>query len=247
MGDGMSYIETNGYFVFGAGQYKSSDYGVWLNGGGTYNAPARRYRTFDVPGRNGSLTIDEGAFAEIEHVYPAFIASNYRANIESLRNVLMQYTGKQRLSDSYHTDEFYLARYMDGLEAETAPGGKGGSFDIRFVRDPRRFLTSGETVTTITASSGTITNPTLYESRPLIKVTGYGTLTIGGENITIASGQTYVTIDSELMDCYMGTTNKNDKVTFAAGKFPTLKAGSTGISRSGNITKIEITPRWYRL
>lgn len=233
------------YFVFD--NLDSRDYGVFISGGGTFNAPPRRYREYTVPGRNGTLTIDEGAFEEAEHIYPAFIGNGFRANIDAFRSAINSKIGYARLSDSYHTDEFYRAKYMAGLETDVIPSLAGGNFELTFRRDPRRFLVSGETVTTITASSGTITNPTLYEARPLIKVTGYGTLTIGGENITIASGQTYVTIDSELMDCYMGTTNKNDKVTFAAGKFPTLKPGSTGISRSGNITKIEITPRWYRL
>ena len=233
------------YFVFD--NLDSRDFGVYISGGGTFNAPPRRYREYNVPGRNGTLTIDEGAFEEAEVTYPAFIGNGFKTNIEAFRSAIMSKVGYVRMTDSYHSDEFYRAKYMAGLEADVIPSLSGANFELTFRRDPRRFLTSGETVTTITAASGTITNPTLYEARPLIKVTGYGTLTIGGENITIASGQTYVTIDSELMDCYMGTTNKNSKVTFASGKFPTLKAGSTGISRSGNITKIEITPRWYRL
>ena len=244
MGYGMSYIEDNGYLTFDG--VKSSDYGVWINGGGTFNAPARRYKEYEVPGRNGALTIDENAFAEADHIYPAFIARSFPANVESFRNQLMSRTGYCRLTDTYHTDEFYRARYMSGLEVDVAPGGAGGSFNLTFRRDPRRFLLTGETVQTFT-SSGTITNPTLYPSRPLIRVYGYGTLTIGSDVITVAStSYSYIDIDSEIMDCFYGTTNVNNKVTFQSNDFPVLKPGNTGISKSG-ITKVEITPRWYRI
>lgn len=244
MGYGMSYIEDNGYFTFDG--VKSSDYGVWINGSGTYNAAALRYKEYNVPGRNGALTISENAFEEADHIYPAFIARNFPANVESFRNQLMSRTGYCRLTDSYHSGEFYRARYMSGLDADVAPGGVAASFNLTFRRDPRRFLLTGETVQTYTSSSGSITNPTLFPSKPLIRVYGYGTLTIGSDVITIAStGNSYTDIDSEIMDCFYGTTNVNNKVTFQSNDFPELKPGSTGISRSGNITRVEITPRWY--
>lgn len=164
----MSYIEENGYFIFDG--IKSSDYGVWIHGGGTYNAPKRRYKDYTVPGRNGTLTIDEGVFEEIEVVYPAFIARNFPENIEAFRNQLMSRSGYVRMTDSYHPDEYYLAKYMDGLDADVAPGGVGAQFNLTFKRDPRRFLVSGETPISVT-SSGSIANPTLYTSRPQIKIT----------------------------------------------------------------------------
>ena len=163
----MSYIEQNGYFIFDG--IKSSDYGVWINGGGTFDAPKRRYKDYTVPGRNGTLTIDEGVFEEIEVIYPAFIARNFPANIEAFRNQLMSRSGYVRMTDSYHPDEYYLAKYMDGLEADVLPAGVGGQFNLKFKRDPRRFLVSGETPISV-SSSGSITNPTLFKSRPQIKI-----------------------------------------------------------------------------
>ena len=91
-------------------------------------------------------------------------------------------------------------------------------------------------------------NPTLFPSKPLIRVYGYGTLTVGSDRITIANtGKAYTDIDSEIMDCFYGTTNVNNKVTFQSNDFPELRPGVTGIAYSGNITKVEITPRWYRV
>ena len=36
----------------------SADYGVWVSGGGTFDAPSRDVQTVSVPGRNGDLTFD---------------------------------------------------------------------------------------------------------------------------------------------------------------------------------------------
>lgn len=142
----MSIIEDNGYFIFDG--IKSSDYGVWINGRETFNAPARRYNEYVVPGRNGTLTIDGGSFEDQEVTYPAFIVENFGANIEAFRNQLMTKTGYVRMTDSYHPDEYYLAKYMSGLEANVLPKGAAGSFDLTFKRDPRRFLISGEDIIT---------------------------------------------------------------------------------------------------
>jgi len=156
----MSYIEQNGYFIFDG--IKSSDYGVWISGGGTFNAPKRRYKDYTVPGRNGTLTIDEGVFEEIEVIYPAFIARDFPANIEAFRNELMARSGYVRMTDSYHPDEYYLAKYMDGLEADVLPAGVGGQFNLKFRRDPRRFLVSGETPSKYPADATSANNLIAY-------------------------------------------------------------------------------------
>lgn len=234
----------NGIFIYAG--LRSSDYGMWIQGGGTYGAPVRKHKTYQVAGRNGSLTIDEGTFEEVEHIYPAFIVKDFSDNIEKFRNDIMVHTGYQRLEDSYHPDEFYRARYMAGLDPAVAPKAAAGQFNIKFQRDPRRFLKTGEEVQDVQTGTG-VFNPTNYDARPLIKVTGYGTLTINSDVITIASGYTYVYIDSETMDCYSGTVNVNNKVSFNSNDFPVLHPGDNGVVFGGTITKVEITPRWWRL
>lgn len=92
-----------------------------------------------------------------------------------------------------------------------------------------------------------IYNPTLFASKPLIRVTGTGTVGIGDNTITVASGYTYVDIDSEIQDCYCGTQNANSLVTFSNRKFPELQPGINGISLGTGVTSVQITPRWFRL
>lgn len=239
-----AYQMAQGTFNFAGLQ--SENYGLWIEGGGTYAAPARKYNAYDVPGRNGAVTIDGGAYEEVEHTYRAFIARDFAENVQSFRNDIMALKGAQRLTDTYHPEEFYLARYMRGLEPEVAPRAVGGRFDVTFTRDPRRFLVSGETTSTV-ASGGSLTNPTNYAAKPLIRVYGYGDLLVNDERVTINSGFEYVDIDSEIMDCYHALDNANSRVTFQNRDFPELRSGVNSFSYSGNITSVQVTPRWWRL
>lgn len=238
----MSYLEQNGYFIFD--DVVSSDYGVWINGGGTYNAAKRQYTSIAVPGRNGTLTIDNGAYEEIEHTYTAFIAKDFDTNIAEFRNELLSKPGYRKLYDTYHPDEFYRAKYMDGLNVNVAPAGVGGAFTLTFKRDPRRFLKSGEYIKK-PLSGDKIYNPTKYHSKPLIQVTGYGTLTIGNLSMVIANAYPLITIDCETMDCYYGTTNANGAVTLT--EFFDLAPGENGITYSNTITEVLVKPRWWYL
>ena len=234
------------YFTF-AGR-NSQDFKVYISGQGTYNAPARVYTSYEVPGRNGDLLVDEKRYENIELTYPAFIYQDMRNNIDGLRNFLLSQKGYQRLEDTYHPDEYRMAYYEDGLDdVEIDPRHEFASFDLTFKCKPQRFLKSGERVITLTAA-GSVYNPTPHPSKPLIRVYGKGQLGIGSQTITIGSNAgTYTDIDCEMMDCYQGTYNRNGTVTFTDYNFPVLNAGTTNFSLGSGITKVEITPKWWRI
>ena len=231
------------YFTFG--QYDSRDFGIYISGSGIYNSPKRVYNTYTVPGRNGDLIGKSDRLENVSLTYPAFSYANFDQNIAALRSALLSTMGYARLWDSYHPDEFRMGYFTGPLTVKARDQLDAGEYDLKFDCKPQRFLISGETVKTFTSSSGTITNPTLFGSRPLIRVTGYGTLTIGSDVITIAQAYAYVDIDSEIQDCYHGTDNANGQVTLQQNDFPELKPGTNNIVYSGSITKVEITPRWY--
>ena len=115
--------------------------------------------------------------------------------------------------------------------------------------------------------TATITNPTGYESKPLIqkwlgtsKINDY---TLVYTDPAVLKGSIFV--DCELEDCYSESggvvTNANDKVTITNSNakelrdFPYLKAGSNTLqiietSKQAwiiNCGQIDITPRWYRI
>ena len=230
------------------GTVDSSTYGIYISGEGVLNAPERVVTMVEVPGRNGKLTIDEGRFENIQVTYPAFnyetSLATFNTKIETFRNAVLSKKGYQRLTDTIHTDEFRLGVYHSGLEVKPIMYNTGAKFDIVFDCKPQRFLTSGETVVTKT-SSGTISNPTNFDAQPLLVVTGTGTLTVNGVQITIS--KTPTTIDCESMEAYNGNTSRNGDIVLSPNRFPVLSPGSNTITLSAGITKVEITPRWWRI
>ena len=253
------------YFTFNNND--SRNYGVYISGSGTFNAPARAYEMVSVPGRNGDLIISQDRFENTELTYPAFIGDPFNSDLQSFRAMMMSVGSYARLSDSYHPDEYRAAYFADGLEVTPTDTLKGGQFDITFNCKPQRFLVSGETAVEV-SSGGILTNPTPFAARPSIVVQGYGTLNVGGTRMEIANVFSSVIIDSEILDCYannglplvnsaivgaaiLGTSgyvaNANAAVTFESGDFPVLGPGATRIVYDNTITKVTVFPRWWRL
>ena len=226
----------------------SKDYGVYISGMGTYNAPERDIESLEIPGRNGELTIDNGRYRNIKVTYPAFIIKDFNANISAFRNMLLTHRGYFKLADTYHPDEYRLARYSGGFTAEVLDSHIAGQFDINFDCYPQRFLNDGDKPIEFSAG-GSLYNKEDTTALPIIRAYGNGTLTINGVSIVItgASG-TYTDLDCELMEAYKDTlaTSKNANITMTDGRFFSLIPGANTISFTG-LSKIQITPKWWRL
>lgn len=176
--------------VFGG--INSSTYGIYISGEGVWNAPERDAETIQIPGRNGEYVLDKGNFKNIQVTYPAFNKeasySDFRTKVDNFRNAISSLKGYQRLTDSFHPDEYRMAAFIGGLEVDPILyNDKSMQTNIVFNCKPQRFLTSGETEQTVT-SGATITNPTLFESHPLLLVDGYGGININDDVISIQQG-----------------------------------------------------------
>lgn len=194
------------------------------------------------------MIIDNGQYSNIEVTYPAFVYSDFKANMAGIRSALLSQDGYKRLEDTYHPDEFRLGYFRGGIEVEARPQNDAGQFELTFTCKPQRFLKSGETYTA-QGSDFSIENPTMFPSKPLISVHGYGHAVVNGFAFDVADMFPWVHIDSELCDCYYNGQNANEAVTFEDeyGYFPTLAPGENVITMSGNITLISIQPRWFIL
>lgn len=170
------------------GSVNTADYGIYITGEAAFNAPARVYDAYDVPGRNGQLLVDQGRFENIEVTYPAFIfdyqTANFAERMSQIRNAFLAQKGYVRLSDSYNTGEYREAVYGGGFEVEPQHFNQSGEFELTFNCKPQRFLTSGETATAI-ASGGKVNNPTLFDARPQLQVWGSGNITFNSKTITV--------------------------------------------------------------
>lgn len=222
----------------------SSDYGLYISGSGTFDAPERDVTKIEIPGKNGTLTLDNRRFKNIPLKYPAFIRKDFKSNAAHLREWLLSSVGYRRLTDTYHPEYYRMARYTGPIEFDMRSLNKAAEFNLEFDCMPQRFLISGETDIEITGTT-TIVNPTVFESLPLIRVYGTdGSLTVNNTVINISAIDEYVDLDSELQDAYKGTENKN---AYVSQTFPGLKQGANVIDFDGNITNIIIKPRWWTI
>lgn len=165
----------------------SRDYDVYLTGTGVFNAPERAVEMVEIPGRNGNYALDQGKFNNISVAYKAGIVdyneSDFADKVSAVRNWLCSKVGYKRLSDDYNPNEYRMAVFKSGVNIEHEDL-RTGTFEITFECKPQRWLTSGETEITAT-NNGTITNPTLYPSYPLLMLKGYGDISFNGHTISV--------------------------------------------------------------
>lgn len=231
----------NNYLIFGG--VDTRDYGIEISGEGTYKSPVRDMETVSIPGRDGDLTIDKGRYTNVPISYPAFIREGFEEKMAGFRSALLDVVGYAELTDSYHPDEKRIARLSDAIDPSMRAYNKGGSFILAFDCKPHRYLLSDEEGVEYT-ESGTIVNE-YNESLPLIRIYGFGSVSIAGEYIRpINHGQEYTDIDCETMNCFYGSQNLNQYVEMDS--FPTLKRGENRIVL-GAVQKVVIFPRWRRL
>jgi len=240
-------MATGNFFTFDG--VPSTDFRVGISGKGTFTGALRRVDTVKVPGRNGDLTFDNGAYDNVDHIYKAYIAHTFRDDFGYFRAFMMAHANSYyRLEDTYHPEEFYLARFAGRLEPETMVRNRAGTFDIEFNRKPQRFLKSGEDTLTYTQTYGnTLYNPTLFDALPLIRVYGTGAITINGITITVTAADGYTDIDCDTQNAFKGAVNCNENIVRASGEFFKLSPGQNNIGFVNTITSLQITPRWYTI
>ena len=245
------------YFEFGL--IDSRDYGVYISGTGAYDAPRRSYTEVVVPGRNGTLLIDNENWENINVTYPAFITGgrDFSERLEAFRSALLSQIGYQELWDSYqeHEPQHRVGCFMNEIRVNPSAFLTAGKFDIVFNCKPQRFLESGNDTVTITEYGTSIPCPTPFQCKPLLTVTGYGDLEIArgadSETLTIANIYPTIIIDCETCEAYLADgTNANDAVTVPTnGKFPFMQGGNlpNTFLFDDTITEIQVVPRWFVL
>ena len=216
----------------------------------------RKFATFNVPGRNGDIIVQQDAFENVIVPYQIYCGdTDVQTDWGDLAEVLYQ-TGYQTLQDISDPEHFRLGVFNGPVDAQYY-WEQVGRTTLEFNCRPERFLLSGADsenyVPLVDANNDPVAtvvdNPTKYTAKPLIVVNitsnGSGTLTVNGNTLTITSvPQTKVYLDCEKQDAYLATTNLN---SYVSGTFPTFVSGTNQILMGGDITSIDITPRWWEL
>lgn len=223
--------------------YSLADYNAAAIFTNILDTPARSVEVVSVPGRNGSLVYDNGRYDDVNREY-TIVTDTLDHALEIIR-AFRTVIGYARLTDGFEPDHYMMARLLTVASPKILSDSV--RFSVTFVRKPQKFLKSGDTPVSITASSGTITNPTMYEALPIVRVWGTGTVSISGVVITINETSTYMDIDCDLQDARKGTTNFNSAITLTSGRFWRLVPGSNSIALGNSITEVRVTPKWWTL
>lgn len=245
-----SLTSRQGLIVWGG--VASTDYGMVVSQAPAYDKPTKRIEAVTVPGRNGSILFDEGAFDDTVRTYDVWIAEDVAHGdsltdrINAISAWLFSSTGYTRLEDNFEPDIFRLAYYSGGNEF-TNELLQYGESSLTFTCRPERFLKSGTTAIEVD-DGDTITNPTAFASKPLIYIEATGEVEVSINGVAITADVTdYLYIDCETMNAYRLTAeNKNDKIR---GAFPVIAPGANGIgiNVTGTLVGVEITPRYFTI
>ncbi len=233
--------------VLSIGGRPLSNFDTYYDGSQWFNLPNKEVENISVPGRNGDLTIQGNRFENISIPFNCYIPKNFRTNYSSLMNYLFSLTGYQRVESNEETDVYRMGQIKASVTPNMGQYGRYGSFPITIDFQPQKWLKTGETGVTIASAGTVLTNPTLFNSKPLLKVQGTGTIRVNSDTIVLGTntGETY--IDCEMQDAYEGTINRNSDITLSSGAFPVLVPGTNNIDYLGNITSLVVVPRWWRL
>lgn len=220
-----------------------ADFGTFWDGSQLFGTPEKEVEFFEIPGRNGDLSIARDRFKNKEVSINCFIRENFRNNYSNLMNYLLSQEGYGRLENSKEPDIYRQAQFISDLEPKTGSFLHYGSFTLTFNCKPQKWLKLGENGIDI-SSSLTLINPTEFTAKPLIAVSGTGRIVINDSVLVLSQNTSITYIDCDIQDAYEGTINRNGNLAITNG-FPKLKKGGNNISVTG--CTITLFPRWWKL
>lgn len=223
----------------------ASAFGLIVEHRPAYVFPKRVIETIAIPGRSGNLLYDTGAYNNVTVTYQCAYKGAVRANARAIATWLYQ-NEYCELEDDYDPLYYRKAVFVSPLSVADILNA-AGRVNITFDCYPQRYLKTGKTETTYSAST-TLSN-TGEDALPVITVngSGNGVLTVGGSVVTITGIGTGIVINSAEQNAQtMNGENANNKISVTGG-FPVLANGSTIISWTGGITSIKVIPNWWTL
>lgn len=233
------------YLIF-AGQ-SSLDHCMAVERCPSYPAGQRRTTKATIPGRDGEEVQDDGTYGNVTQPYEVWFNGQpfggFNAGATRVANWLLGPKGYQRLEDSYDPETYRMALYTGPMDMTNWMLRRGRA-TLEFDCKPERWLKAGQIPVAVTSDE--VLYNAWREAKPLLYVTGNGTLNIGTKSITISGTSGEVTIDCDVKDAWQGLNNLNDNIEVANRDWPTLPPGETTVTYSG-LTSVKIVPRWWRL
>ena len=220
-----------------------ADFHTFWDGKDLFISPEKDVTFYEIPGRNGEVSVSNNRYKAKEIPINCFIKENFKQNYPALIDFLYSQDGYGRLENSKEPDIFQKACFVSQIEPNTGAFLKYADFVLTFKVYPQKWLKQGEIAIPIESSLSLI-NPTHQIAKPLFEVVGTGSITVNSSVLTLANNTSTTFIDCEIEDCWEGSINRNGDLTIVGG-FPVLTRENE-ITVSG-FTSCKIYPRWWRL
>ena len=155
----------------------SKDIGIEVETYPRYEIPEKNVTTYEIPGRNGNIVVDNGTFKNAIASYDvSFLTEDgeYNSQIHKIAAWLYSPSGYAILEDSYDIEHYRMARISSSTDFENL-FNKAGKATLEFDCKPQRFLKNGDKSQIIKTEidaviSTKLHNPTLFNSNPIIKI-----------------------------------------------------------------------------
>ena len=216
----------------------SRDFGILIASVPERTRPEKRVEHITIPGRSGTLTQDDEAYEP----YTISLECSTRGS-KYLDEIVAWLNGAGELILSTEPDKVYQASIYNKISILDVIY-LYNSFLLQFRVHPFKGSANAFGDSMELTRAGNIFNKGTIYSQPLITVYGSGniTLTLNGTNFPLYDVDGSISIDSEMMEVFKNKENQNSK--YGGADFPRFEVGENRISWSGNVTKIEIEPRW---
>lgn len=223
-----------------------------IQGRPVIEAPLRKVEWKSPFGSDGDTPFDEGAYNNTTlDLIMMTDGTDAVADRQKVYNLLDTRGKYKDFIPYFDPKKIYRVQLMDKSAFESPYHFREKqSFTVKFTVKPYKYLVDSPTKT-FTNTGGTIINPTFYDSLPIIKITGTGSVVLKVNNFSysITNVQPHIVLNTERMIAYQDDngvlTNRNDRVSFK--EYPVLRPGNNTISVTGSVTQIQIQPRWRSL
>nr|DAF74455.1 MAG TPA: distal tail protein [Caudoviricetes sp.] len=203
--------------------------------------PGMRVRETVIDGVDGSI-IEEFGYESYDK--SVTVGLKIGADVDK---VIEFFTGSGEVVFSNEPDKYYIARIIKNIDFSRLLRYRVAKVTFRV--QPFKFRRA-EVTREVTSENRSlvIRNDGNYVARPIITITGSGTIKLFLNNrqvcqYTFPEDDNVVVLDSEKQDAYVGNILKNRNMT---GEFPVFEKGINAITWSGTVESIRVSKysRW---
>ena len=205
--------------------------------------PKQRVEVEEIDGRDGDIVTYLG-YGAYDKEFKIGLYGSY-----DIDEIISYFNSKGTVTFSNEEDKYYNYQIIEQIDFNKLIRFKEATIKMH-IQPFKYSATDNQKVFDITnESSVIIRNAGNIYSRPVITITGTGTINLSLNDIqlfTITMGEyTYITIDTNNMNAYNGNTLLNRNIIGSYDNFK-LNVGKNTISWTGTITQIEIDnySRW---